>query len=199
VRAQEAFDELVRDGVWPFLEQRGFMRSRFTFHRKAGPNWQVINLQKRASSDASRVTFTANLGVALDRLRTGSYDWRPGRRPAEYRCHLRERIGYLLREEDTWWEVSADSNIVALGETITLVLELYGIPWLDARSSDGALVALVCDPAALRAEDGPDRLRWLARMMDLLGEHDARRAIELESARRHAERIAQGRSGDEAV
>jgi hypothetical protein len=170
VRAQEAFDELVGDGIWPFLQQRGFMRSKFTFHRKAGPNWQVINLQKRASSDASRVTFTANLGVAVDRLRSGSYDWSPGRRPAEYRCHLRERIGYLLRDEDTWWEVSADSNIVALAETITLVLDLYAIPWLDARSSDAAL-------------------------MDLLGEHDARRLVELESARRHAARTARSPPG----
>jgi hypothetical protein len=189
VRAQEAFDELVRDGVWPFLEQRGFMRDRSTFHRRSGANWQVVNLQKATSSDADRVIFTANLGVALDRLRTGTFDWRPGRRPAEYRCHLRERIGYLLRDEDTWWEVSADSNIVALAETITLVLELYGLPWLDARSSDAALVALVRDPVALRAEAGPDRLRWLARLMDLLGEHDARRVVELESARRHVERL----------
>jgi Domain of unknown function (DUF4304) len=189
VRAQEAFDELVRDGVWPFLEARGFLPSRYTFHRKAGPNWQVINLQKRASSDASRVTFTANLGVALDRLRSGTYDWSPGRRPAEYRCHLRERVGYLLREDDTWWEVTADTNVVALAETITLVLELYAIPWLDARSTDAALVALVRDAAALRAEGGPERLRWLARLMDLLGQHDARRAVEVESARRHAERL----------
>jgi hypothetical protein len=191
VRALEAFDELVGDGIWPFLEQQGFLRSKFTFHRKAGSNWQVINLQKRASSDASRVTFTANLGVALDRLRSGTSDWPAGRRPAEYRCHLRERIGYLLRDEDTWWEVSADSNIMALAETITLVLELYGIPWLDARSSDAALLALVRDPAALRVEDGPGRLRWLARLMDLLGEQAARRAVEAESARRHALRIAQ--------
>jgi hypothetical protein len=189
VRAQEAFDELVRDGVWPFLAQRGFMRDRSTFHRRVGANWQVVNLQKAASSDAGRVSFTANLGVALDRLRTGTYDWRPGRRPAEYRCHLRERIGYLLRDEDTWWEVSADSNVVSLAETITLALELYGLPWLDARSSDAALVALVRDPVALRAEGGADRLRWLARLMDLLGEHDARRIVEIESARRHVERL----------
>ena len=190
MRAQEAFDDLVSDGVWPFLEARGFMRSKFTFHRRVGRNWQVINLQKRSSSDATRVTFTANLAVALDRLRSGSYDWAPGRRPAEYRCHLRERIGYLLRDEDTWWEVSADSNVVALADTITLVLELYALPWLDARSSDEALLALVCDPEALRAEHGPERLRWLARLMDLLGEHDARRAVERESARRHLERLA---------
>jgi hypothetical protein len=189
VRAQEAFDELVREGVWPFLEARGFLRGKYTFHRRVGPNWQVINLQKRGSSDATRVTFTANLGVALDRLRSGSYDWAPGRRPAEYRCHLRERVGYLLREDDTWWEVTADANVVALAETITLVLELYAIPWLDARSTDDALIALVRDPAALRAEGGPERLRWLARLMDLLGQHDARRAVELESARRHAERL----------
>ena len=192
MRAQDAFDELVAERVWPFLAERGFMRTRATFHRRAGANWQVINLQKRRSSDAGRVAFTINVAVALDRLRTGTYDWAPGRRPAEFRCHLRERIGYLLREEDTWWEVTADSNVVALGETLTTVLVLFGIPWLDARSSDEALVALVRDPDALRVEGGPERLRWLARLMDLLGEHDARRAIERESARRHAARIGQG-------
>jgi uncharacterized protein DUF4304 len=192
VRAQDAFDELVAERVWPFLAERGFMRTRATFHRRVGVNWQVINVQKRRSSDAGHVAFTINIAVALDRLRTGTYDWAAGRRPAEFRCHLRERIGYLLREEDTWWQVTADSNVVALGETITTILALYGLPWLDARSSDEALVALVRDAEALRVEGGPERLRWLARLMDLLGEHDARRAIERESARRHAARIGQG-------
>ncbi|MDX6525802.1 MAG: hypothetical protein QOI43_1313, partial [Gaiellales bacterium] len=30
MRAQEAFDELVRDGVWPFLAPRGFLRTKYT-------------------------------------------------------------------------------------------------------------------------------------------------------------------------
>jgi hypothetical protein len=190
VRAQDAFDELLDGGIWPVLLTRDFRRSRGTFHRRAGANWQVINLQKGSWSNSSSVHFTANLGVGLDRLRSGAFDWAPGRRPAEYRCHLRVRIGQLLGDRDTWWEVSADSNVVALGESLTLALELYALPWLDARSTDEGLLALARDPEALREERGGENLRWLARMMDLLGEHDARRLVESESARRHAARLA---------
>jgi hypothetical protein len=189
MRAQEAFDELVLEGVWPFLEQRGFMRSKYTFHRRRGVNWQVVNLQKSSHSDASTVRFAANLGVALERLRTGAYDWAPGRRPAEFRCHLRVRAGQLLSERDTWWEVGPDSNLDALAETVTLVLDLYAIPWLDERSTDDGLVALARDPEALRSDQGPDSLRWLSKLMSQLGELDAQRLVDAESARRHAERL----------
>jgi hypothetical protein len=189
MRAQEAFDELVDASVWPFLLTHDFKRSRSTFHRRCGANWQVINLQKSVVSSAEVVHFTANAGVALDRLRTGAYDWAPGRRPSEARCHLRARIGRLLSDRDVWWDVSADSNIVALGETMTLVLELYAMPWLDARSTDAGLIALARDPQALRDEQGPDSLRWLSRLMGQLGETEARRTVEAEAARRHARSI----------
>jgi hypothetical protein len=188
VRAQDAFDELVDGGVWPVLLTRDFKRSRATFHRRAGTSWQVINLQKSARSDGRSVRFTANLGVGLERLRSGAFDWAPGRRPAEYRCHLRVRVGELLGDRDTWWEITADSNVVALAESVNLALELFALPWLDARSTEDGLRAIARDPAALREERGGENLRWLARMMDLLGEHDARRLVEAESARRHAAR-----------
>ncbi|MEO9174734.1 MAG: DUF4304 domain-containing protein [Gaiellales bacterium] len=188
MRAQEAFDELVDGRVWPFLLTHDFKRSRYTFHRRHGANWQVINLQKSTRSSAEIVHFTANLGVALDRLRTGGYDWAPGRRPPEFRCHMRARVGQLLSGRDTWWDLSADSNTVALGETVTLVLELYAMPWLDARSTDEALIALARDPEALRDEPGQDPLRWLSRLMGQLGEAEARRTVDAEAARRHAAR-----------
>jgi Domain of unknown function (DUF4304) len=188
MRAQEAFDELVDGGVWPVLRVHGFLRSRYTFHRKVGANWQVVNLQKSTRSSASLVRFTANVGVALDRLRTGGYDWAPGRRPAEFRCHLRVRVGQLLSERDSWWELSADSNVDALAETVCLVLQLYAFPWLDARSTDGGLVAIAHDPEALREMPGRDGLRWLSKLMGQLGELDAQRTVEAEAARRHAAR-----------
>lgn len=190
MRAQEAFDELVDGGVWPVLRVHGFLRSRSTFHRKVGANWQVINLQKSSYSSAQSVRFTANLGVALDRLRSGSYDWPPGRRPAELRCHFRVRIGRLLTDRDTWWDVSADTNVTALAETICLVLTLYALPWLDAHSTDERLLSIARDAGALRELQGSDSLRWLSRLMGQLGELDARRAVEAESARRHAARLA---------
>jgi hypothetical protein len=190
MRAQEAFDELVDGGVWPLLLTHDFKRSKYTFHRRDGANWQAINLQKSTYSSAERVRFTVNLGVAVDRLRTGSYDWPAGRRPAEARCHFRVRAGQLLNERDTWWDISADSNVASLAETIGLVLTLYALPWLEAHSTDESLLAISRDPEALRDLRGNDSLRWLSKLMGQLGELEARRTVDAESARRHAARIA---------
>jgi hypothetical protein len=187
VRAQEAFDALVRAGVGPFLKERGFRRTRFNFHRQVSGNWQVVNLQKSAFSDAQDVRFTVNLGVALERLRGGVFDWPDGKRPPESRCHLRERLGFVMSGRDVWWTVSPDTDVVALAETITLGLERYGVPWLEERSSDEALLALVSDPEKLRSEDAPHHLVWFAQILAQLGEEDARQAVEAEHARREAE------------
>ena len=59
-----------------------------TFHRPDGENWQVINLQKSTYSSGHEVTFTINLGVALDRLRDQIHTWPEGRRPSAVRGAL---------------------------------------------------------------------------------------------------------------
>jgi hypothetical protein len=69
------------------------------------------------------------------------------------------------------------------------VLTLYACPWLDAHSTDGGLLAIARDPQALRELRGSDSLRWLSKLMGQLGELDARRTVDAESASRHAARL----------
>src|SRR5258708_495552 len=90
--AQETFERMVGDDIWPFLRERGFKRSKGTFHRAAGAHWQVVNLQKSAYSDRDAVSFTINLGVARDDLRRDESDRREGKRPPVYGCHFQERL-----------------------------------------------------------------------------------------------------------
>jgi hypothetical protein len=175
--AQERFDEVLVGGVWPFLKARGFKRTRGTFHRPVGRNWQVVNLQKSAYSDRSRVRFTTNLGVAVDRLRGGALDWREGTRPIEPRCHFRQRIGSLLQGGDTWWEVTPETDVAMLTDVVCEVIERYGFPWLDARSTDESLTALVADPERLRAETYGHHLQRLEQLMGQLGREDLRASV----------------------
>jgi hypothetical protein len=163
MRAQEAFDEMVRGTIWPVLRSRGFKRSGNTFHRAAGRNWQVINFQKSVGSSGEEVRFTANIAVALDRLRGGLHDWAEGKRPSESRCHLRERIGLLLGSSDTWWSVTPDTNVPALGDAVCTALETYALPWLDGHADDERLLELMRDPVAL-AQERYDMLHWLAEL-----------------------------------
>jgi hypothetical protein len=79
--AQQRYDELVRAHLGPLLEEAGFKRSRTTFHRPVGANWEAVNLQKSAYSDSEHIRFTINVGVGIDRLRVGTSDWGEGKRP----------------------------------------------------------------------------------------------------------------------
>jgi hypothetical protein len=186
MRAQEAFDEFVRDGVWPFLRGQGFKRSAATFHRADGANWQVINLQKSAYSAAAAVRFTANLGVAFDRLRDGVHDWPAGKRPAESRCHLRVRLGLLLSGEDTWWRLTPDSNLEAFTDTINTALANYAFPWLETRSDERRLIELMQDRDQLEGQRY-DFLYWLARLANEHGELDLALRAEAVRAKKGAE------------
>jgi hypothetical protein len=153
---------VVRDGVWPFLKERGFKRTKASFHRPVEDNWEVVNLQKSAYSDRESVTFTVNLAVGLGRLREGARDWADGKRPAENRCHLRERLGLMLTGDDVWWTVDEATDHRALADTINTALERYGLPWLAARSSDKAIADLLGSPERLGAERD-HHVHWLQR------------------------------------
>ena len=185
--AQEKFDELLRDGVWPFLRERDFKRTKATFHRAVGDNWQVVNLQKSAWSDRDSAKFTVNLAVALDRLRDGLHDWGEGKRPPHARCHLQERLGFLLRDdEDVWWDIDPHTDVASLADTVNTALEQYAFPWLEARSTDDALLALMRSDDALHSEYD-HHLHWFEQLAAQLGEEDLVRRVVAERERKEAE------------
>jgi hypothetical protein len=184
--AQDAFDAFVRDGVWPHLRGHGFKPTKATFHRPAGRNWQVINLQKSRWSDRRSVDFTVNLAVGLDRLRERQYDWPEGKRPPDTRCQLRQRLGFLLRGDDVWWDIGPRTDILALAGTINTALEQYAFPWLSTRSSDDALVAMLRGDDARRAEP-IHHLYWFEKLATQLGDDELHAALLTERERKEAE------------
>jgi hypothetical protein len=150
--AQEAFEAFVRDEIWPFLKERGFKRSKGTFHRPVGEDWEIINLQKSAYSDADEVRFTINLAVAYKSLTEGGRGWPKGKRPPAHQASVQQRLGLLLGERDAWWEVAADGGTAALADAVLLALERYGVPWLEERSTLEAVFALLANRERLNAE-----------------------------------------------
>lgn len=180
--AQKAFDSLVASGVWPALRQHGFRRPKYTFHREAALNWQVLNLQKSMYSDRDAVRFTVNVAVGLDRLRSGVLDWPDGKRPAESSCHLRERLGQLLVGRDTWWDVRPDTNLGELAEVVVVAIETAALPWLEERSDEVRLLELARDPARLQQEDWA-MFGAIARFADSCGEMELAAAVRAQQAR----------------
>lgn len=156
-----------------------------------GDNWEVVNLQRSYYSNREEVRFTVNLAVGLARLRDGLLTWADGKRPPEYRCHFRRRLGMLLNGRDTWWTVTPDTNVVELGESVVLALETYGLPWLEALSTEENLRSLAGDDLTFLHDH---HLVLLARLMKELGDDDTRAVIDSELERRTAIRAAKGQS-----
>lgn len=166
---------MVRDQIWPALKALGFKRTRYNFHRAVGRNWEVVNLQKSAYSDRDDLRFTVNLAVGLDRTRDDR--WAEGKRPPEYKCQLRMRIGDLLNgpdSRDLWWDLDRETDHAQLGDAVVSSITTYGLPWLEAHSSDDRLRARVhADPRSIARQ----HLYQLELLMEAMNDRAASAAL----------------------
>jgi hypothetical protein len=137
VTAQETFEAFVTDQIWPFLKEREFKRSKGTFHRAVGDDWEIINLQKSAYSDSDEVRFTINLAVAYKSLTEGGRGWPKGKRPPAHQTGIRQRLG---------------PDTEALADAVRMALERDALPWLEERSTTNAVFGLLADRERLDAE-----------------------------------------------
>lgn len=189
MRAQEALAALLRDHIAPKLAAEGFERADETFHRPVERNWEVIALEHNQVCDSDHVKLSANLAVAIDRLRGTGHDWPKGTRPAGSRCHFRVGLGRLLTGREVWWDLRPDTDVAMLGDTLTEAIRRYGIPWLEARSSDERLrntYLAELDSVAWW------ELRPLRQLIEQLGPNEARQALDAELRRRAQREAADG-------
>lgn len=181
--AQDLYDEMVRNSIAPRMKARGFKKTRTNFHRNVGPNWEVVNLQRSAYSEADHVSFTVNLGVAFESIREAvrPSGWKQGTRPTEYACHLRQRLGLVLGDRDIWWDIFPETDVPALGDAVAEAIERFGLPWLERRSDDMAFRdQALADVAAIPHWD----FLVVKRLVERFGPPKAMGALENEWSRR---------------
>ncbi len=178
---KEAFAALLREHIAPTLAAEGFQRAHETFHRPVARNWEVINVEHSRVSGGDHIKLSAHLAVGIDRLRGTGYDWADGSRPSEGNCHFGVRLGQLLTGRNVWWDLRPDTDVTMLGETLIDAIRLYGLPWLEARSSDERLrntYLAQLDSVAWW------ELRPLRELVEQLGPNEAREALAAELRRR---------------
>ncbi len=181
MRAQEAFAALLCEYIAPALAAEGFERDDETFHRPVERNWEVIGLEHSPVCDSDHLKLGAQLAVGIDRLRTMGHGWAEGSRPAGSECHFEVGLGELLTGRDVWWDLRPDTDLDMLGETLTEAIRRYGLPWLEARSSDERLrntYLAELDSVAWW------ELRPLRELVEQLGPNEAREALDAELRRR---------------
>jgi hypothetical protein len=179
--AQQAFAAMVSEYVAPALVAEGFERTDDLFHRAVDRNWEVIHLSRGKLSGVDHLRFSATLAVGIDRLRGRGYDWPKGARPSELDCHFTAQIGQLLTGGNVWWDVRPETDLADLAETLLEAIFRYGLPWLEARSTDeGLRNTCLADLASLPWWE----LRPLRELVRQLGPEEARHALAAELRRR---------------
>ena len=144
--APDRFAAWLTTDVAPAFRDRGFTKTRSTFHRRAPAGWGVVDFQKSQFGSKLETRFTVNLGVALDRLSKARGE-DPSRKPLENRCHWRCRIGRALGREDQWWSVDTETDLGAL--TVELLGDIaIVLPLIDERLDEsGFLAAATASPS----------------------------------------------------
>lgn len=178
---QQAFAAMVSEYVAPALEAEGFERTDDLFHRAVGRNWEVIHLVRGRVSGNDHMKLSATLAVGIDRLRRRGGNWAKGARPSELECHFTVEIGQLLTGGNVWWDLRPDTDLSALAETLLEAICRYGIPWLEARSTDeGLRNTCLANIASMPWWE----LRPLRELVSQLGPDEARHALDTELRRR---------------
>ncbi len=189
MRAQEGLTALLQEHIAPTLAAEGFERAGETFHRPVERNWEVIAVEHSEVCERDHVKLGAHLAVAIDRLRGMGNGWPKGGRPAGRRCHFGVGLGQLLTGRNVWWDLRPDTDVAMLGETLSEAIRRYGLPWLEARSSDERLrntYLAELDSVAWW------ELRPLRKLVEQLGPNEARKALAAELRRRADREAADG-------
>ncbi len=121
------------------LSVHGFAQRGLVLHKSAGSNIALIEFQLSDKTSKERVVFTINLGVVCSELSAGGAT----RKATAMDAHLRQRLGFLLPERaDKWWEITAQTNVLALAEQLSTTLEQSALPYLDEYVDSRTLIAL---------------------------------------------------------
>ena len=176
-----AFAVLLHEQIAPALAEAGFERADEMFHRPVGRNWELIGLDHTRVWGTDQIKLSAELAVGINRLRGVGRDWAEGSRPAGHECHFTIGLGQLLTGRNVWWDLRPDTDVAMLGESLIVAIRRYGLPWLEARSSDERLRnTCLADLDSVAWWE----LRPLRELVEQLGPSEAREALDAELRRR---------------
>jgi hypothetical protein len=141
--ARAVVDRTIAPRFAPLLTSLGYRKRGLKFGRFTDECVFVVQLQTdaRAAGSEQDITFAVNLGVSyrtlgdvrgLDLLRPmiTHPSTENGRVPSESECTIRERLGWLLTGDDTWWTPGAEAEA-----EVVAAWERFGAPWMDALGS----------------------------------------------------------------
>lgn len=123
--ADECYERLVSEHLWPELRSRGFRRHDEDFHRLAGEAWEIVHLHRRPT-EGDRIHFTVKLA-------SHPHDGEPAPPPL-LQCSASMQLCEIAGTDRTWREVRRGTNLRATTAELMAEMESHGFAWLTAQA-----------------------------------------------------------------
>ena len=135
--SSKAIDSTIAAGPRELLRSCGFRKMSRLFSRQTNDIYHVVDFQASQFNDPDDASFTVNVGVTHPGLHE-TYCGRPFPTNPGTAVHaISIRLGRLIpsQQTDLWWDVSPDTDVTALGESIASLLRAHALPFLDTFGS----------------------------------------------------------------
>ena len=144
--AEAKFDKVVKDSFQATLKPLGFKKKGNNFYKQENGIGHIINLQKSTYYSKDHIHFTINTAVFLPEYWTAFYNYfdKPvPEYPTEPECILRQRIGTLTNDNDTWFDITSDTDEEEMIQEMKTNLNQYILPHFGRVLSKDMLVDLL--------------------------------------------------------
>ncbi len=178
MEAPDAFEELLRSHLAPWLKSKGFRRDGDYFWRWRPEGFQdselcqILHFQRGKWNTKERCEFTIDLEIFSRRVyRLLQNEEFVGRfpKPSKYGWQFGKRLTRLLPgEPEQWWTIESEEQIPELVGVLIPALEHYALPEFEKYDSDRALRDLWLSEIAPGISEG-ERLVFLAFLLLELG------------------------------
>lgn len=139
----------IFDKIADFLKENDFKKRGNHFFKRNCSVGYCVNIQNDKWNNTHQIRFTLNLGIFTDSFWLEHYDYNGSGIapyfPKVYDCAVRERIGSLLpTNEDRWYNITSDSDVMKLWTDIEHDLEDYVMPFFARYNTVSDIVPNQC-------------------------------------------------------
>lgn len=140
------FYQIIKNGFHDILKPLEFKKKANNFYLKKLDLGQIINIQKSFFYSKDQIRFTINTGIFVPEYWNGLFH-NNGKEipifPTEPECLIRQRIGNLRNQNDTWYEVDETTDEKELIIEMKINLENYILPYFEqTKTKEGFLEML---------------------------------------------------------
>jgi hypothetical protein len=145
--AMNSFANLT-EKISEFLKKHGFQKKQHRWMRARSDLIDLIQLQPSRGSDSESVSFTMNFGLLSPRVYETLVNKPVPKFPSPVDGYPEFRIGFVIGENDLWWDIPRDGDLDSFAAEIIALIEAYVFPVFETceNESELNLVALRMQP-----------------------------------------------------